>query len=180
MSNTQIQTILVSPGQTSGVINDVDSLTQVLIDLFRQYIPGLPPIRGLHNLGVSDQDCAPIPCIMVQPEDVTPSMKTTARFEKWYQFHIVWVIGGETPEEVAVLVTDGGALMQKLFSNNALNDRSASLPSNKYCGYPPYWIFSEMGGIHFEPAFLSGRTPGPKFFAFGEMHLRLQTVPALA
>ena len=44
---------------------------------------------------------------------------------------------------------------------------------------PPYWIFSDMGSIAFEPAFLSGRTPGPRYFAFGEFHLRLQTVPAL-
>ena len=178
MANTTIRTTLVSPGQSAGVVNDVDTLTEALMALFRSTIPGLPPIKGLHNLGVNDQDRAPIPCIMVQPENVAPSMVTTARFEKWYQFHLVFVLGAETPEECAVLVTDAGALMQKLFSNNALNDRNGA-NSNRYCNYSPYWIFSTMGNIAFEPAFLSGRTPGPKYFAFGELHLRLQTVPAL-
>jgi len=179
MGNTAILTKLISPGQSSGVINDVDTLTAALMSLFQTYIPGLPAIRGLHNIGVGDQDRAPVPCIMVQPENVSPTMETSARFTKWYQFHLVWVVGADSIEQATALATDGGVLVQKLFSNNALNDRNTATPSNQFMVYPSNWLDSKMGAIEYEPAFLSGRTPGPKYFAYGEMHLRLQTVPQL-
>jgi len=180
MGNSRIDTTLASPGQSAGqVINDVDTQVETLIALVQQCIPGLPPLKGLRSFAIEEQDRAPIPCCMIQPVNVTPSMVTTARFQRWQTFDFWYAVGADTVEDVAVLVTDGGALFQKLFSNNALNDRSSNPPSNKYASNGTSWIFSEMSAVNFSPALLSGRTPGPKYFALGQFQLRLQTVPAL-
>lgn len=179
MGNVRIQTTLVGAGQGSGLANDVDTLTEALMSLVNTYIPGLPALKGIRSFAVEENDRAPIPCCMIQPAKVTPAMVTTARFEKWYQFDLWFAVGGNTVEDVAVLSTDAGALFQKLFSNNALNDRNGPTPSNKYATNGTLWVFSKMDTIDFSPALLSGRDPGPKYFGLGNFQLRLQTVPAL-
>ena len=180
MPNTRIQTTLVSPGQSVGVVNDVDVLTEAIMSLFRTYIPGLPPLKGIRSFAVGTNDSAPIPCVMVQPVELQASMITSARFNKLYPFDIWYSVGAETVEDVAVLVTDAGALFVKLFSNNALNDRTASPPSNKFKANGTTWVDCEMTHISFSPALLSGRDPGPKYFALGQFQLKIQIVPALA
>jgi hypothetical protein len=180
VGNTIIRTTLVSPAQASGVINEIDDLADALIALIGTYIPGLPPIKGLKNLAVSDQDRAPIPCVMVQPRGLqTFEMKTSARFERWHKFQLVWVVGDATIEGTTKLCTDGAALFEKLFSNNALSDRGTPAPSNKFVSNGTTWIYSRIPSIDVNPTFLTGRTDGPKYGAFGELNLLLQTVPAL-
>ena len=179
MSNIRFQTTLASPGLSAGqVVDDVDALTVKLQDLFKTYFPGVPALKGWRNLGVNDQERAPVPCIMIHSEDVSPKMVTSQRFEKWYAKGIVFVVGGDTPEECETSVTNVGAFMEKLFSNNALND-IATVPTNQFMAYPGNWLDSAMGAITFKPAFISGRPEGPKYFSYGEFSLRLQTVPAL-
>ena len=179
MGNISFQTTLASPSLSSGqVINDVDNLTSALLSLFGTYFPGVKALRGWRNLGTADQDRAPVPCIMVRARNVATKMETSARFTKWYEMGIVFVVGGDSPEECEVNVTGAGAFMEKLFSNNALNDRNSG-NSNQFMVYPGNWLDSAMGNISFEPAFISGRPQGPRYFAYGEFNLRLQIVPAL-
>ena len=178
--NIKFQTSLSSPGLSAGqVVDDVDALTSAIIGLFNTYFPGVPAFKGWRNLGVNVQDRAPVPCIMIHSASVAPAMVTNQRFQKWYEKGIVFVVGGDTPEECETSVTNVGALMQKLFSNNALNDLSASPPSNQFMTYPGNWLDSAMGSIDFKAAFISGRPEGPKYFSYGEFNLRLQTVPTL-
>ena len=179
MANIAFQTTLASPGLSAGqVINDVDNITAALIALFGTYFPGVPALRGWRNLGTSDQDRAPVPCIMIRSKNVAPKMETSARFTRWQEMGIVFVVGGDTPEECETSVTAVGAFMEKLFSNNALND-CGSGNSNKFMTYPGNWLDSAMGVINFEPAFKLGRDNGPKLAAYGEFNLRLQNVPSL-
>lgn len=145
MVNIKFQTTLAGPGLSAGqVVDDVDNLTTALQSLFATYFPGVPALKGWRNLGVNDQDRAPVPCIMIHSAAVSPKMVTNQRFEKWYQKGIVFVVGGDTPEECEVSVTNVGAFMEKLFSNNAMNDIETSSPSNQFMQYPGYWLDSAL------------------------------------
>jgi hypothetical protein len=179
MSNTKIQTILVSRGASAGLINVTDDMTMFLLGLIRQYAPGLSNFyKGLRPISA---ESISIPCAMVQPMSIAPMMNTTAKFHKKRPFDIWFVVGGTSIEECVENCTSVAEIFTKLFSNNAKNDLGSASESNNYKKYSAggpsdlNWLDSEMTTVEWSPAFLSGRPGGPKYIAVGSFLLTLET-----
>lgn len=172
--NTQIQTNLISLGASSGLVNVTDGLTDTLLTLCKTYIPGLPNrykgLQPIESQGVS------IPCVMLQPVSTAPAMNTTAKFQKFYLFDFWFAVGDGTVAATVVRATDAGEIFMKLFSNNALNDRTTATPTNKFKTNGSLWVDSEMTRVEYSVPFIMEKPNYPKYVALGNFQLKLQTV----
>jgi hypothetical protein len=174
MSNTKIQTTLISRGASSGLVNVTDGLTEILISLVKTYIPGITnTYKGLRPIDAEDVN---VPCVMIQPVSIDPKMVTTAKFQKLYLFDFWYVVGAGTVDECVVQATDVAEIFMKLFSNNALNDQGTANNTNKYKTNGSNWIDSEMTRVECSVPFMLGKQNAPKYVALGNFQLRIQTV----
>ena len=174
MSNTTIQTTLVTPGQSSGLVNITDSFMETFKGLIRLYIPGIPYSHIYKGLQPIESESVQLPCVMIQPVEIIPKMSSTAKYEKWYPFDFWFAAGAESVEDCIVKTTDIGEIFTKLFSNNALNDLTGAA-TNKFKTNGSDWMDSEMSKVMFGVPFLSGRPAGPNYCALGIFNLKLQT-----
>ncbi|MFA5937593.1 MAG: hypothetical protein WC822_06985 [Candidatus Paceibacterota bacterium] len=176
MSNTKIQTTLISLGQITGLANITDNLTETLMGLFRTYIPGIPAQSNYKGLRPVSAEDVKIPCTMIQLVSVDPAMKTTAKYKKIYTFDVWYMVGDDNVEGCVVKSTDMAEIFMKLFSNNALNDQGQAANTNKYKTNGNLWVDSEMSSVEYSVPFLLGRPNSPKYVALGNFQLRIQTV----
>ena len=176
MSNTTIQTTLISLGQITGLANVTDNLTETLRGLFKTYIPGIPAESNYKGLRPVSSEDVKIPCTMIQPVSIAPAMKTTAKYEKIYTFDVWYVVGDDNVEGCVVKSTDIAEIFMKLFSNNALNDQGTAANTNKYKTNGTLWLDSEMSRVECSVPFVLGRPNSPKYVALGNFQLRIQTV----
>jgi hypothetical protein len=173
MGNTEILTNLVSPSQGSGLQNLTDNIYGLFYTLIQTYIPGIPTIhKGIRPIASENVN---IPCVMIQPKNVEAKMVTTVKFQKWYVYEFWFLAGGDTVDDTTQKTTDIGEIFQKLFSNNALNDRTTTA-TNQFKTYTTNWVDSEMSQIEYGIAFLLGRPNGPKYAALGRFEIKIQTV----
>ena len=172
--NTKIQTNLITLGAASGLNNRWDEIAELLLDLCKTYVPGLPNrYKGLRPISAEDVN---VPCVMVQPETVTLNMNTTAKYHKEYLFDFWYAVGGSTIDDTVIMATDVAEIFMKLFSNNALGDRGTVGATQKFKTNGSEWIDSEMTRVECSVPFLLGKPVGPKYVSLGNFQLRLQTV----
>ena len=172
--NTKIQTTLISLGASAGLDNVIDGLTELLLGLCKTYVPGLPNrYKGLRPITAEDVN---VPCVMLQFDNVAPSMITTAKYQKLYLFDFWYAVGGSTVDDAIVQATDVAEIFMKLFSNNALNDRGTAGATNKFKTNGSEWVDSEMSRVECAVPILLGKPNAPKYVSLGNFQLRLQTV----
>lgn len=163
---TQVQNTLSATNYTLQIQQQIGALVL-------KYIPGLGKVynsvRYVSNPIVKDQ--AQIPCAMIQPLRDEPSMITTAKYHSFYSYKVFFMLADDDPDNLIVKLTDVGNIFQKLFSNNALGTLN-----NQFKQYSPYWLDSEMTPMDYSVPIVLGRSPGPKYYAIGDMNLRMQTV----
>ena len=62
------------------------------------------------------------------------------KYEIILTYNLYWYVADNNAEDVVSLCSSVGHCLEKLFSNNALNDLgTASPPSHQFCEYDPFW-----------------------------------------
>ena len=188
---TTIQSNLVSPGLTAGVYDPAEAMFQTHKALLGQYAPGLGPVvRGIHFIAVEEPDRMPVPGVAICPGALTMKSIGNAVFEHWYNFEFYFAVTANSTDACTLLATNALALLMKLYSNNALNDRQGTNPpSNQFAQFynggtagtpnPGGWIDSEIISGDPKKPFLLGRANAPKFCSVGEFLIKFRTVPGL-
>ena len=184
MANVAVQTNLVTIGAGAGFNDDMDDYVECFRALVGAYVPGLSNFyKGLRP--IESEDVA-LPCVMVQPLADDTDMTTTAKTHTFWPFDFYYAVGDDTVEACQVKITNCAMIFRKLFSNNALNDRTAGA-TNQYKTYQatPFgsytpganvtWTNSSMKGGQIGVPILSGRPDRSKYYAAGYFRLTLET-----
>lgn len=118
-----------------------------LCELIRSNISVGEVVRGLRSINVQDK----YPCVMVHNDWKLPELNTIGKYDKRATFVIYVVTQGNSGEEAESDCVDIAEMVEKLLSNNALNDLAGAAPSFKYLNYPSYWNESKVGQMKVAP-----------------------------
>lgn len=148
-------------GISSNLTNVVDETTvrgQAMTNLIKQYLT-IPANYGLMNIG--DMPNVVFPILFVEPSPgYSPSLVMMGKYEIELTYFIYWYVTDTNQQDIVSFCSSIGHNLEKLFSNNALNDLgTSSPPTHKFCQYDPYW--REVSSFSFRclPTF---RNPLPK------------------
>lgn len=87
-----------------------------------------------------------MPSIFVQPDEWPEDLNTNVKYDYWGTVYLFCAVTGQSYAAATRAQLELLAVLGKLFSNNALNDRITGTPSNKYYVYPGNWIESRFKG----------------------------------
>jgi hypothetical protein len=116
------------------------------------------------------------PAIFIQPSSWQEELNTNMKYDFWGEVTLYFYATGNDPAAVGQEVEQGMAILGKLFSENALNDRQAPVPSFKYFVYPSYWIESRFGPVTFSTALPYGRDQSARYLGAARATLRFHEV----
>lgn len=121
-----------------GVVDETTVRGQAMAQLIQLYV-NIPTFFGLRNLG--DQPALTLPVLYVEPSPgYEPSLVMTGKYEIILKYNLYWYVADNSAEDVVSLCSSIGHNLEKLFSNNALNDLgTVSPPTHKFCEYDPFW-----------------------------------------
>jgi hypothetical protein len=116
------------------------------------------------------------PACYVQPNDWDPTLEAVALQSEWGQvtFHVYQT--GNAPDRVGEDVQTIIAMLDKLFSRNALNDIGTPAPTGKYFANAPFWVESKFGPVRFSPALGFMKDSEQTFLASGTAVFRYRDV----
>jgi hypothetical protein len=122
----------------TGVVDETTNRGQAMAQLIKQYL-GIQTKYGLQNLG--DNPSLTLPILFVEPSPgYAPELSSTGKYQIILTFNLYWYVVDQSPEDIVSLCSSIGHNLEKLFSNNALNDLgTVSPPSHNFCSYEPNW-----------------------------------------
>jgi hypothetical protein len=116
------------------------------------------------------------PAIFVQPVNWSEDLNTTAKYDFWGEVMVYVYVGGNDPAAAGQDLQRVLAILGKLFSDNALNDRVTAAPTFKYFVYPGFWIESRFGPVIFSPALPFGREQSNRYLMAARATFRFHEV----
>lgn len=138
------------PGVTAGSLTPFEQYDKRLTEIIRllQAYIGSANVKKFHRpITLASPDPTTYPAIFVQPRSWDPQLTTTAKYEFTGKAILYCYATGNDSERVGQDVLDMVALIDKLFSNNALDDRLTAGFTNQYFVNPGFWIHSRLGPI---------------------------------
>jgi hypothetical protein len=160
----------------TGVVNDTDVRGKALLELIKQYIQLSGFYYGFRSIGSED---IAMPCVMVEPRTKTTKMDRLGKYRIKITYFIYWFVTESNPEAIVALCDSLSETLEKLFSNNALNDLGTA-NSSKYKQYPNpsggyYWLTSEMSSIRWSGTYIDA-VPRGKYMRAGFMQFDVEDV----
>ena len=144
---------------------------QAMAALIKQYL-NIDTEFGLRTIGDNPQQT--YPCIFVQPNK--PDLATTGKFEINLAFSIFWYVVDNSPVDIVSLAASIGHALEKLFSNNALNDLgTAAPPSHSFYGYEPYWTDITDFNFKVSPTLKNPTSVGGAWMRMGMATINIRT-----
>lgn len=123
------------------------------------------------------------PAIFVQPNTWTPTHVSTAKYDFWGEVLLYCYAGTGDPASAGQSAEQMIDALDKLFSNNALDDRLSAAPSRKYLVYiPPApnqaagWIESTFGPVTYSSILTFQRERSTVFLAAARATFRFRDV----
>ena len=138
--------------------------------LLVQNFPDFQIYRGHRPIAREDVS---FPCFMIEPTSAKQEMDTTDVTAVSYVYDIFFYIKDGGRDGLVDLQGATMEALQKLFSNNALNDMQLPAKSNKYKRYDGFWIDSEMRALQKSPTFKFDGADGEKFCRAGRLTLEV-------
>jgi hypothetical protein len=135
-----------------------DRLTEI-VRLIELYVPGLNVFK--YTLPIGSEPGATtfqFPAAVVEPLNADEQLNTNAKYDIWQTVVIYIFVAGNNRGSMARQLLWANACLSKLFSNNALNDRTGANPSNNYLVNNNFWYDSKYGPTVFSPYMQYGRT----------------------
>jgi hypothetical protein len=160
----------------TSVVNDTDVRGLALLDLIRQYIQLSGYYYGFRSIGSED---IAMPCVMIEPRSKEAKMDRLGKYRIKISYDIYWFVTESNPEGIVTLCDSLSETLEKLFSNNALNDLGTANTS-KYKQYPNpsggyYWLTSEMSSIRWSGTYIDA-VPRDKYMRAGMMKFDIEDV----
>lgn len=122
----------------TGVVDETTVRGQGMAQLIKQYL-NIQTGYGLRNLG--DMPNVTFPILFVEPSPgYNPSLVMMGKYQIELTYYLFWYVCDTDPEDIVSYCSSIGHCLEKLFSNNALNDLgTASPPSHNFTNYPGFW-----------------------------------------
>lgn len=136
------------PGETAPTLTPWEQMDQRCTEIIRLISEniGSANVKKFHRpITATAPDPTTFPAIFVQPRSWDPKLTTTAKYELTGKVIIYCYASGNDAERVGQDVIDMVGQLDKLFSNNALDDRLLATFTNKYFVNPGFWIHSRFG-----------------------------------
>lgn len=164
------------PTNLTSVVNDTDVRGRALLDLIRQYIQIPGYYYGFRSIGAED---IAMPCVMVEPISKTTTMDRLGKYRIKITYNVYWFVIESNPEAIVSLCDELSEDIEKLLSNNALNDLGTTNTS-KFKQYPNpsggyYWLTSEMTSIRWSGTYIDA-VPRGKYMRAGMMQFVIEDV----
>lgn len=164
------------PTHLTSVVDDTSTAMYALRDLINQYISFPGQYIGVRSLGAEN---IVFPCFMVEPMQKISKMDRLGKYRIHMTFVIYFYVVESNPEAIIQLCNSVGETMEKLFSNNALNDLNGANTS-KFKQYPNpsggyYWLNSEMTSLRWSRTYVNA-VPNTRFMRAGVMTLDMENV----
>jgi len=156
-------------GASSGltVVEFFDIRVKELKRLITQYI-GVSSIYEWHRpIGLQAPWAVNFPCIQIQPQRWEPSLETNAKFDFWGQVILYVYCTNQQPEGAGTQCMNFASTLEKMLSNNALDDLQTAGRTNRYYVHDGFWIESNLSAMEFSPPIHLGRDEGGERFAVG-------------
>lgn len=138
------------PGLTDTPLTSFEQFDKRCTEIIRliQAYVGSVNVKKFHRpITAAQPDPTTFPAIFVQPRSWDPKLTTTAKYELTGKVVIYCYASGNDAERVGQDVMDMLAKLDKLFSNNALDDRLLATWTNQYFINPGFWIHSRFGPV---------------------------------
>lgn len=169
-NNVTIPTLLTS------VVDDTTTAMYALSNLIQSYIQFAGKYVGIRSLGAEN---VVFPCFMVEPMQKVTKMDRLGKYRIHITFMIYFYVVETNQEAIIQLCNSVGETMEKLFSNNALNDLNGANTS-QFKQYPNgsggyYWLNSEMTSVRWSRTYINA-VPTAKFMRAGVMTLDMENV----
>jgi hypothetical protein len=160
----------------TGVVNDTDVRGQALIQLIQQYVQLSGYYYGFRSIGSED---IAMPCVMVEPISKLTNMDRLGKYKIKITYNLYWFVIESNPEAIVTLCDSLSETLEKLFSNNALNDLGTA-NTNKFKQYANpsggyFWLTSEMTGIRWSGTYIDA-VPRGKYMRAGMMQFVIEDV----
>ena len=132
----------------------------------------------MYHRPISAQGMKPtkFPAIMVQPVTWAEELETSAKFDFWGEVAIYVYCQGNEPAAAGQELEKTMAIIGKLFSDNALNDRLSGTPSHKFYVNPGFWIESRFGPVLYSSILTYQRDKSSTFLAAAKAAFRFHDV----
>jgi len=112
------------------------------------------------------------PACFVSPERWEPDLQTNGKYEFWGQVGLYVYHDGNDPDAVGEEASNTVSLLDKMFSNNALDDLNTAGGSRKFFVNPGFWIMSRFGPVTISPILSYQREAGERFLAAAKCTFR--------
>lgn len=157
----------------TGVINETNVRGQAMAALIKKYL-NIDTEFGLRTIGDNPQQT--YPCIFVQPSNYDPELVMLGKYQIILPFTLYWYVIDNISADIVAYAADIGHNLEKLFSNNALNDL-ATTGSKKFVSYEPFWTEVMKFSFKISPAFLNptATNNGGKWMVFGTAPIDIRT-----
>ena len=159
----------------TGVVDETTVRGQAMVALIKQYL-NIQTAFGLRNLG--DYQGLTLPILFVEPAPgYAAEIVAVGKYQIELTFFLFWYVADSQPEDVVSLCSSIGHNLEKLFSNNALNDLgTVSPPSHSFYVYEPYWSEVMTFGFRCLPTFKNPLTnQGGEFMRLGKATVKIRT-----
>jgi len=159
----------------TGVVDEVTYRGQAMAELIKQYL-NINTAFGLRNVG--DYESLTLPIMFVEPSPgYQADLVMTGKYQIELTFGIYWYVADNNPEDVVSLSSSIGHNLEKLFSNNALNDLgTANPPTHKFYEYDPYWTDVTKFSYRSLPTFKNPLTnPSAEWMRLGKATVGIRT-----
>lgn len=136
----------------TGVVDETTVRGQGMAALIKKYL-NIQTQYGLMNIG--DYPNLTLPILFVEPSPgYEPSLVMMGKYEIALTFYLYWYVVDSKPNDLVSFCSSIGHNLEKLFSNNALNDLgTANPPSHSFCTYPGFWTEVEHFSFRCMPTF---------------------------
>jgi hypothetical protein len=124
-------------------------------------------------ISLSAPKATKFPCCFVQPERWEPSLATNVKYEFWAELGLYVYHVGNDPSAVGQEVEITVSKLDKLFSNNALDDRTTATPTYQFFQYPGFWLMSRFGPVTVSPVLSYMRDNTERYLVGAKASLRV-------
>lgn len=136
----------------TGVVDETTVRGQGMAALIKKYL-NIHTSYGLRNIG--DYPNITMPILFVEPSPgYVPDLVMMGKYQIELTYFLFWYVVDSQPEDIVSLCSSIGHNLEKLFSNNALNDlATANPPTHSFCNYPGFWTEVEAFSFRCLPTF---------------------------
>lgn len=129
---------------------------------------GFADVRLFHRaVSLQTTDQVKFPCCFVHPEVWDPKLVSNAKYDLRGTVGLHLYITGNDAEAVGEETLRAVSVLDKLFSNNALDDRNTASPTNSFLYNAGFWVESEFGPVAIAPILSSATTENDQGFMGG-------------